>query len=206
MQLDLQVGHIRALARGDSGGGLQALDFGGRRQLAQDDESVGRLALGDHQRGETGTRLGVIRDVAEYLVEDLFCELDITIQYGVPGSLDVQVCFGWQEPIHPLSHRRLRQCSGEPFDGLSILEGHNGRYALDLELAGEVLVGIDVHFHQIELGGVIGSDPFERGAERLAGAAPLGPEVDHDGNLATPLQYCLPEFFGGDVFDVAHGE
>ena len=50
-----------------------------------------------------------------------------------------------------------------------------------LEVRGQLLILVDVHFHQLPFAGGFGFELFKHRAKRLAGAAPGRPEIDQYG-------------------------
>jgi hypothetical protein len=86
----------------------------------------------------------------------------------------------------------------------AVLERLDGGNALDPELGGEGLVGVDVDLGEIDVARPLGRLGLERGTELAAGTAPLGPEVDDDRHLAGAVEHVLLEGVLGDV--VNHGQ
>ena len=86
-------------------------------------------------------------------------------------------------------------------------ECNHRRDALHAELGCQLLVLVDVDLDQLEGTLVLFGHRFEQGTEGLAGTAPLGPEVDDNGNLLAALQNSDAEVLGCDVLDesVCHG-
>jgi hypothetical protein len=96
----------------------------------------------------------------------------------------------------------FRQCAGESVDKLAALDEVDGRDRTHLERAGELLFLVDVDLRQAERAVVFVGEFFEDRAERLAGPAPLGPEVDKHGHLQRALQDIGFEGVGGGVENV----
>ena len=59
--------------------------------------------------------------------------------------------------------------------------------AADLEVRGEILVRIDVHLRQRDPAVALRDGGLQSGPELAARAAPLGPEVDYDRQVARAL-------------------
>ena len=75
----------------------------------------------------------------------------------------------------------------EQRDELARHHRHDGRNALDAELLGDQLVGVDVDLGEDDPAGVLLGQALQDRAELLARAAPLGPEVDHHRHLGRAL-------------------
>lgn len=64
---------------------------------------------------------------------------------------------------------------------LAALENQQGGDAADIEFSGGVLVVVHVELDDLELAGVFAGDFLDGGREHVTRAAPVGPEIDHDG-------------------------
>ena len=82
---------------------------------------------------------------------------------------------------------------------LAVAQRLHGRDALDLVAERELLVGVDVKLDERELARPRLGLALEHGAEHAAGAAPGGPEVDHDRQLVGALDHLALEAFGCHV-------
>ena len=80
-----------------------------------------------------------------------------------------------------------RDRTGELRDDDAVLEGLDGRDALDLERLCEPLIRLGVDLGELDRTTAAGDGGLERRGELLARPAPLGPEVDDDGNLVRGL-------------------
>jgi len=67
---------------------------------------------------------------------------------------------------------------------LAVLEEEEGGDGLDAVLGGEGAFLVDVDLQDLELAAELGGDVVEEGGDGLAGAAPLGPEVDEDDGVS----------------------
>ncbi|CAM5253014.1 hypothetical protein SBADM41S_06417 [Streptomyces badius] len=76
----------------------------------------------------------------------------------------------------------------EEREGLTGDDGENGRHTLDAELLHQHLVGVDVDLGQQEAAVVLDGQALQQGAQLLARLAPLGPEVDDDGDLGGAME------------------
>ena len=88
---------------------------------------------------------------------------------------------------------------------LTILEQHQGGNAAYAKLRGNVAVFVDVHFGDLNLLGMALGHFIQQGGDHLAGATPLGPEVNQ--NRLAGLENVGFKRGVGDVFDgfAAHG-
>ena len=75
--------------------------------------------------------------------------------------------------------RRLGEGAGLREDDDTVAHCHDRRDRADVELSGEVLLGLGVHLAEGDLG-VLLRGPLVGGGETYAGPAPAGPEVDQD--------------------------
>ncbi len=71
----------------------------------------------------------------------------------------------------------------EAVHGLAVHHQHAGGNAADAEHAGDLLLLVGIDLHELEAARILGFQLLEDGAERLAGAAPGGPEVHQDGHF-----------------------
>ena len=116
-----------------------------------------------------------------------------------PGACRRVLGLGGQQPGHELAHRRLGLGADEPVDHLAVAQGVHGRDALHLEGLGGLAVGVDVDLGQHDLAVGLVDHLLEDRAERLAGTAPLRPEVDDHGDRLRPLDHLGGERGVGDV-------
>ena len=84
---------------------------------------------------------------------------------------------------------RRRDRAGELGDDLAVAKRLHRRDPPDAEARREALVGVDVDLRQLDLAVALADRGLERRAELAARAAPLGPEVDDDGQLAGALDH-----------------
>lgn len=82
-----------------------------------------------------------------------------------------------------LGGRALEEREGLPGD-----DGEDGRNALDAELLHQHLVRVDIDLGQQEAAVVLDGQALQQRAQLLARLAPLGPEVDDDGDLGGALE------------------
>src|SRR5690606_10676219 len=75
----------------------------------------------------------------------------------------------------------LRHRADDLVDRLAVLVDDHGRDVEDAELAGVLLVLVDVHLGDLDAVGFLSGDLLEDGADHATGAAPRGPEVHEDG-------------------------
>ena len=109
------------------------------------------------------------------------------------------VRLGGQQTGDELAHVRLGLGADEAVDHLAVLQGVHRRDALHLERRRRLAVGVDVDLGQDDLAARLVDHLLEDRSERLARAAPLRPEVDHDGYLLRPLHHLGGEGGVGDV-------
>ena len=121
--------------------------------------------------------------------------LDFGHVFDGRGGLDAVV-------LQELAQLGLGQGAWESVHQLPVLDQHHGRDGADLEGAGQLLLGFDVDLRQAERAVVLGSQLLEDRAERLARAAPLGPEIDQHRDLQGGLEDLGLEGGGGGVEDV----
>ncbi len=111
--------------------------------------------------------------------------------------------------LEQFTNRRFGLCAGEAVDRLAILEQHHGGQAADAEAHHDVLLDVTVDLGQQQLAAVLLGDLRQQRHQRLAGRAPLGPEVHQHRLVEGVLDHQLLEAGGtGDVEDVggiAHG-
>ena len=106
---------------------------------------------------------------------------------------------GGQQAGDELAHVGLGLGADEAVDHLAVLQGVHGRDALHLERRGRLRVRVDVDLGQHDLAAGLVDHLLEDRAERLARAAPLRPQVDHDGHLLGALDHLGGEGGIGDV-------
>jgi hypothetical protein len=64
---------------------------------------------------------------------------------------------------------------------LSALENQQRGNAANAEFGGDIHILIDIELYNLDLAGMFASDFFHRRRKHVAGAAPIRPEIDHDG-------------------------
>ena len=101
--------------------------------------------------------------------------------------------------LDPLPQLRLGQHPGERVDRLPADDRVHHRDALDPEHLREPRVGVDVDLGQHPGAATLDGELLQHRGELLAGLAPLGPEVDHDGRGQRALQHLGLEGRLGDV-------
>ncbi|MDT4875859.1 hypothetical protein FQZ97_1112580 [compost metagenome] len=101
-------------------------------------------------------------------------------------------------------HLALGQRTHEAVDRAAVLEQDHRGDAADAEGAGELLLVVRVDLHQLEGAAVVGFELLQDGAERLAGAAPRGPEIHQHRLGGGGGDHLLFEVGDGDV-DHARG-
>src|SRR5918997_1483246 len=158
---------FQAQSRGQPLGGERAGHAGQHRQRL-----VALAAAGQHARerdGRVGTAGLELQRAAEVLLgPGLDQRVGLGRQQRVEEALDV----GGRLRAHELRH--------DP----AVLERLDGRDALDAEGSGHARVGVRVDLGQRDLALAGGDRLLEHGGQHPAGAAPGGPEVDDDGQLA----------------------
>ena len=84
----------------------------------------------------------------------------------------------------------MRLAHGADLGGgqLAVLEQHQRRDPAHRVLARDLGIVVDVDLHDLDLAGMGRGDLVHDRPDHLAGPAPLGPEVDHDGDLLRALQ------------------
>src|SRR5246127_2728415 len=92
----------------------------------------------------------------------------------------------------PLLQLGLRRGADLARGHLAALEDHQGRDRHHAILRRRLRALVDVELHDLDLLAHRAGDLIERGSDHAAGAAPFGPEVDHDGPL------CV-EHFGFEI-------
>ena len=105
-----------------------------------------------------------------------------------------------EEALHLGGRDRARELGGHTAVAERL---HRGDPA-DAEALGEALVLVHVQLRELDLAGAVIRGLLERGTERLAGPAPVGPEVHHHGQLAGALDHARHEVLLADVEDRAH--
>jgi 8-oxo-dGTP diphosphatase len=96
----------------------------------------------------------------------------------------------------------LGQRTGEALHQPAADGEQHRRDALDLQLARDGLVAVDVDLGKHPRATTLGGEPLEHGGQLLARTAPVGPEVDEDGHLQRALQHVALEGRLRDVEDV----
>ena len=102
--------------------------------------------------------------------------------------------------------QHVRERGGADFGRgqFAVLEQHERRNAANTITRRRLLVGVDIHFADLDLAGVLGGDLLEDRRNHLAGAAPGCPVVDENGLVG--LQDVGFEAIIGDVLDAfGHG-
>ena len=97
--------------------------------------------------------------------------------------------------IHHLGDGAQGQRAALPPHRRAVFEEHERRHALDLVLRAQLLVFVDVDFQHAQALAVVLFHLLDGGRQRVAGPAPLGPEV-HEYRFVV---------FGQDVFEGGHG-
>ena len=82
---------------------------------------------------------------------------------------------------------------------LAVLECLHGRDALDAVRLREPGVAVHVDLDELDLARALSGGALERGGQRAARPAPLGPEVHHHGHLARAVDDGVLEFRLCDV-------
>jgi len=195
---DVQVGDQRlgggVLGRGGRGcprrGGVDAV--GAQQQL-----DLGQARAGEVVGGVLGQRLLVRRGcrrqvVALDRVERLLVQrgqrrLDVVDRLGrrrVPGEHpgDPVRAGHLEQLVQERAHLLLGHRALEQRHRLTLDDRDDHRDRLGLEHLAEAGVGVDVDLGQQEPPPVLDGEPLEHRAERLAGLAPLGPQVDDHGH------------------------
>src|SRR4051812_34390067 len=144
-------------------------------------DRVQRLALGT--AGEAGHGKGD-RDIGAPRLE--FSRL--AQRQLVPGRQKIVRSRG-DELVEEGLYFGGRQGSGELVDDLAVSEDLHGWDSLYPVERRQPLVGVDVHLDQLDLSLSRSGRCLQRRAQRLAGAAPVGPEIDHYRQLVRTLEY-----------------
>ena len=95
--------------------------------------------------------------------------------------------------VEELLDFRRRHGADELVDDLAVAEGLDRRDPLHAVASAERLVGVDVDLGQQHPAAAAGLRRFQRRAQGFAGAAPLGPEVDHHRGLPRELDHVAIE-------------
>ena len=108
------------------------------------------------------------------------------------------------QAVEERGHGRGRLGADELGHDVPVAEGLHGRDPAHAEPGGEAGVGVDVDLGQLDPALARCHRLLQQGSEHVAGAAPLGPEVDDDRHLARALDDVLLEARLADVHGV-HG-
>ncbi len=100
-----------------------------------------------------------------------------------------------------MSQIRFRDRPGETAHRLAPLEADHGRDALDAELGGQPLIGIDIDLGEFETARLLGCETLEKRAQHPARTAPGGPEIDDHRQLVAAVDHFLLEGRGVDILD-----
>ena len=92
---------------------------------------------------------------------------------------------GGNEAVEELIDLRRRDGAGELGGDLAVAKGLHGRDPRTPNVAASVWLRVDVDLGELDGALALGDRALERGRERPARAAPLRPEVDDDGKLAS---------------------
>ena len=187
---------IAALRRLQPGRRIEAVDLCVGHETPQHDEGLVRLASVDEERGQTRAGLRMVRLLIEDLPENVLGGHSVIRELRGAGLVHHEIEFGGEDALDPPADRRLRQCPGERIDGRSVAEREHHWNALDAVLGSQLLVRIHVDLDEIEGAFGFGCDLLEDGAKDPARLTPFGPEVDHNGYFAAPLEHFLGEVCG----------
>ncbi len=179
------IGVARALVLGDHvERGARLVHFPGRHiDAGKADQGLGMVG---HGLENHAVDLGGLAEIAGLAglgrraqrLGDLTFE---TVGGGSPGG------GGGNDALGKAAHLALGHGAHEAIDRAAAGKGEDGGNGLDAELAGDLGMLVDVDLDQADLPGLLGDDLFERRAQLPAGAAPGGPEIDQDRNLARCL-------------------
>jgi hypothetical protein len=150
----------------------------------------GARAAREEHLGELDLRLGV-RGL----------ELERAPQRRLVAGRDERVGLTGHEGVEEALDLRGRQRADELVDDPPVAERLDGGDALDAEGLRDARVGVGVELgeHDLALARVRGL--LEQRAEHATRPAPLGPEVDDDGELARALDDLALEVLFGDIDD-----
>ena len=113
--------------------------------------------------------------------------------------LDLQRRFGGHQRAHELFDHMLGICPHETIDDLAVFHRVDRRDRLNLECLadGRVLVDVDLHQHDLAVGGV--GNTLEDGSDGGAWAAPGRPQVNHHSSLHRTIDDVGLEACVGDI-------
>ena len=120
------------------------------------------------------------------------------------AQLDQPVGLGGQQQADEGVHHRPRQRAGELVHHPAVAERLHRRDRLDAEAHRHLRVRVHVHRHQLHGAGGLLDRGLQHGAELLARAAPLGPEVHHHRHRPRPLDHLGVERRVGHRAGAAH--
>src|SRR5215211_7796921 len=184
----------------------------------------GRLAVAAVKRDEGLAQVGLARllepdargqalggEVARGGAEDLERLVVGAGRLELDGAAQRRLVAGLHEPFGLGGHERIQEGldalrrldPDELGDDASVLERLDGRDSLNAEGGGEARVGVGVELGQDDLAVAGVHAALEQRCELAAGSAPLGPEVDDDGDVLGPLDDLRLEALLGDVDDHA---
>ena len=152
--------------------------------------------------------LGVAVVFAQQFLQDRFGITDPTFGKQRFGLLK-RIGGRWRWHLHmgfeQFAHRRFRLGTGETVHWLAVLEQHHGRQATDAKAGDDILLGIAVDLGQQQFALIALGDLLQHRHQRLAGRAPLGPEVHQHRLVERILDHRLVEISGSGVEDVRGG-
>ena len=122
-------------------------------------------------------------------------------QRGLVAARGQAVGLGGEEGVEELLDAGRGEGAGELARELAVAKRLDRRDALHAEGLREHLVRVHVDLRELDLAAAGADRVLERGTELAAGAAPLGPEVDDDRDLARALDHAGLEIGLGDVVD-----
>ncbi len=144
----------------------------------------------------------VVRGGQRRVLGDVRCLPALGGRAGAGAADHAEALLGDQDQlVEDLADVRLVLGALEQRHQLAGHHGHHGRNALDAELLGDLRVGVHVDLGEHDPAGVLLGQPLQDGAQLLARAAPLGPEVDDHRYLGGALDDLLLEGVLGDVDD-----
>ena len=161
----------------------QPVGLEGAGDVASSASASSRLAAGVQQRGASATAASARPGSSSSARRSEASSPAATSSSASEGT----------SPSKKRSTARRRLRADELVDDPAVLEGLDGRDALDAEARGELRVGVGVDLGQDDLALALGGRLLEQRRELAAGPAPLRPEVDDDGHALRPLEDLLLE-------------
>ncbi len=170
--------------------GLEPLGLGFEEaatlQLRDQGAGIVQAPLGLERSGQTdgGHRLarGEFESFPELRLGGLGVGLQQAVRLGDP-LLDL----GGHQSVEKASEERLGLHADELVHDPTVAQAEDGRDAADPERAGDLGGLLGIHLRQQEATAVLLGEPLQQGAEQPARAAPGGPEIDDDRDLAGTL-------------------